>query len=60
VLDVLYTPADQGHVVSASVLWQGDRLQVQGGLRSYGGPEGSVMAQLPTRQTAYVQGTWAF
>lgn len=60
VLDVLYTPADQGHVVSASVLWQGDRMQVQGGVRSYGGPDGAVMAQLPTRQTAYVQGTWAF
>lgn len=59
-LDVLYTPADQGHVVTASLLWQGDRVQVQGGLRVYGGPASAVMAQLPTQRTAYVAASWAF
>jgi hypothetical protein len=59
-LDVLYTPADAGHVVTASLVWQGDRVQVQGGLRAYGGPDNAVMAQLPSRSTAYVAATWAF
>jgi len=59
-LDVLYTPADQGFSVSASLLWKGDRVQVQAGLRSYGGPESAVLAQLPTKHTAYLYGQWSF
>jgi hypothetical protein len=59
-LDVLYTPADQGRVVTASLNWQGDRVQVQGGLRAYGGPVDAVMVQLPSRQLAYVAMNWAF
>ena len=59
-LDVLYTPADQGFAVSASMLWKGDRVQLQAGLRSYGGPETSVMGQLPNKQTAYLYGQWSF
>jgi hypothetical protein len=59
-LDVLYTPADQGRVVTASLIWQGDRVQVQGGLRAYGGPVDAVMVQLPSRQLAYVAMSWAF
>lgn len=59
-LDMLYTPADQGRIVTAALNWQGDRVQVQGGFRLYGGPAGAVMAQLPSRSTAYVTATWAF
>ena len=59
-LDVLYTPDDQGRAVTASLAWQGDRLQVQGGLRTYGGPANALLMQLPVRQQAYVAATWAF
>ena len=59
-LDVLYTPVDQGRATTASVTWQGDRVQVQGGLRSYGGPMDAVLVQLPSRQLAYLALTWAF
>ncbi|TXT35429.1 MAG: hypothetical protein FD135_4914 [Comamonadaceae bacterium] len=59
-LDLLYTPADQGRVVTAALTWQGDRVQVQGGVRVYGGPAQAVLAQLPSRQLAYVALTWAF
>ena len=59
-LDVLYTPADQGRMVTASLGWQGDRVQVQGGWRGYGGPADAVLAQLPSRSTAYLCATWPF
>jgi hypothetical protein len=59
-LDILYTPADQGRVVTASLSWQGDRMQVQGGLRAYGGPANALLMQLPTRGMAYVASTWTF
>ena len=59
-LDVLYTPQDRGRVLTASLNWQGDRVQVQGGLRHYGGPAQSVLAQLPSRRQAYLALTWAF
>ena len=59
-LDLLYMPADQGRVVTASLTWQGDRVQLQGGLRVYAGPAEAVLMQLPVRSVAYVVGTWAF
>ena len=59
-VDWLYTPADQGQVLTASLTWQGDRLRVQGGARFFGGPATAVLAQLPARSTAYVQGVWTF
>jgi hypothetical protein len=59
-LDMLYTPADQGRVMTASLSWQGDRVQVQGGLRVHAGPADAVLMQLPARSTAYVASTWAF
>jgi hypothetical protein len=59
-LDLLYTPADGGRSVTGSLTWQGDRWQVQGGWRVYGGPSDAVMAQLPSRSQAYVAATWAF
>jgi hypothetical protein len=59
-LDVLYTPADQGRAVTTSLTWQGDRVQVQGGWRVYAGPAAAALAQLPSRQVAYLALTWAF
>ncbi|MDD2926842.1 hypothetical protein, partial [Rhodoferax sp.] len=59
-LDLLYHPADGGHLVTAALLWKGDRVQVQGGLRLAGGPRDAVLMQLPTRQQAFLAGTWAF
>ena len=58
--DLLYTPADAGRVVTASLGWQGDRVRIDGGCRLYGGPDGAVLAQLPTRRIVYLAGTWAF
>jgi hypothetical protein len=59
-VDMLYTPADAGRVVTASLGWQGDRVRVDGGARLYGGPSDAVLAQLPTRRLAYLAVTWAF
>ena len=58
--DLLYTPADAGRTVTASLGWQGDRVRVDAGLRLYGGPSDAVFAQLPARRIAYVAGTWSF
>jgi hypothetical protein len=59
-LDVLYMPADRGHVVTAALGWQGNRLRLDAGVRVNGGPADAVAAQLPVRRTAYLAGTWAF
>jgi len=59
-IDMLWTPADAGHVITASVGWQGDRVRVDGGLRTYGGPSSAVLAQLPTNRIVYVAGSWSF
>ena len=60
VIDLLFTPADRGRVVTGSLGWQGDRVRVDAGLRVYGGPASAVLAQLPTRRIGYVAGTWSF
>ena len=59
-IDMLYTPADAGRVLTSALGWQGDRVRLDGGLRSYGGPSAAVIAQTPTRRTMYVAGTWSF
>jgi hypothetical protein len=59
-LDILWTPQDDGRVLTASLGWQGDRWHLVGGLRLYGGPNTSVLAQLPSSKTAYVSATWTF
>lgn len=59
-LDCLYHPADGGQIWTASLGWQGDRIRLDAGLRRYGGPSASVLAQLPQRGQAYVAATWAF
>lgn len=59
-LELLSHPDDGGRIVTASLRYQGDRVQIQGGLRDYGGPASAVLAQLANRQQAYLQGSWAF
>ncbi len=59
-LDLLYHPSDSGLMATAALLWKGDRVQVQGGMRIHTGADGSVVAQLPTQRQAYVQANWAF
>lgn len=59
-LDLLYHPSDGGLMVTASLLWKGDRVQVQGGMRIHTGADDAVVVQLPTQRQAYVQASWAF
>jgi hypothetical protein len=59
-IDLLYTPADAGQVLTASLGWQGDRVRLDAGVRRYGGPSGAVLAQVPTRRLVYAAVTWAF
>ena len=59
-LDVLYHPADGGRMVTASLVWQGDRMKLEGGVRVNGGPTTAVARQLPVQKQGYVMGTWAF
>jgi hypothetical protein len=59
-LDVLYTPADQGFVSTASLLWSGDHIKLEGGLRTHGGPQSAIVRQLPVQRQGYVIATWAY
>lgn len=59
-LDVLYHPADGGRMVTANLVWQGDRVKLEGGVRVNGGPKASVARQLPVQKQAYLMGIWAF
>jgi hypothetical protein len=59
-LDLLLTPADRGRIVTASLVWQGDRARLEAAWRHYGGPAGAVLAQVPTRRQATLVGTWPF
>jgi len=59
-LDVLWTPEDNGRIVTAALGWQGDRISINGGVRFYGGPSKAILAQLPDSRTAYISATWAF
>ena len=59
-LDVLWHPEDGGRMITASLVWQGDRVKVEGGLRMNGGPATAVVRQLPVQKQAYLMGTWAF
>jgi hypothetical protein len=59
-LDLLYNPEDGGRIVTASLAWTGDRWRVDAGLRHWGGPAASVIAQLPQRRLAYLASSWSF
>lgn len=58
--DALWSPQDSGRILTTSGTWQGDRWQLQAGLRQWAGPGDSVIAQLPTRRLAYAAASLAF
>lgn len=59
-LDALWTPADRGHVVTATASWQGDRTRVSASWRAYGGPADALFAQLPVRRSVGLAASVAF
>jgi len=58
-LDALWQPADRGRVVTAALQWQGDRLRIDAAWRHFGGPAGSLLAQLPVRGTVLLAASLA-
>jgi len=59
-IDVLYHPADGGRMLTANLVWQGDRVKLEGGVRVTGGPTHAVVRQLPVQKQGYLMGTWVF
>jgi hypothetical protein len=59
-LDLLYTPADQGLTTTASVVWTGEHIKWEAGLRNTSGPNAAVVRQLPVQRQGCVVATWAF
>jgi hypothetical protein len=59
-LDLLYHPDDGGLLLTAALLWKGDRTQLQAGVRVTTGPADAVLQQLPLQRQAYVQTRWLF
>lgn len=59
-LDMLYTPADRGRIVTAALAWQDDRVKLEGGLRAMVGPVDAIVRQLPVQRQGFVAVTWAF
>jgi hypothetical protein len=59
-LDALVTPADRGHVVTAGVQWQGDRVRLNAAWRVMGGPADALYAQLPQRRSGVLSAAWSF
>jgi len=57
-LDLLYHPTDDGRLYTASLAWKGDRLRLEGGLRTSAGPGTAVVRQLPVQRQAFVQAVW--
>lgn len=58
--DALVTPADRGRIVTLGVQWQGDRWRLNAVLRTYGGPDNALLAQLPQRRIGVLAAAWAF
>jgi hypothetical protein len=59
-LDWLHHPGDGGNLWTAALLWKGDRVQVQGGLRLSSGPLDALLMQMPVQRQLYLNGTWSF
>ena len=59
-LDVLYMPADQGVLATASVVWTGERINIAMGLRTTAGPDSATVRHMPYQRQGYVVATWAF
>ena len=52
-IDILLAPEDRGLVVTAGIMWQGDRVRLDMGARRFGGAKGSIFAQMPLRSMTY-------
>lgn len=59
-LDWLYHPADGGRIWTAALLWKGDRVQLQGGLRLNSGPVAALVMHMPVQRQVYLAGSWSF
>lgn len=46
--------------VAGNLVWQGDRVKLEGCVRVNCGPKASVARQLPVQKQAYLMGPWAF
>ena len=59
-IDMLYTPEDDGRVVTASLGYEADHIRIDAGLRVYGGRADSAYRLLPEKRVAYVALQLAF
>jgi hypothetical protein len=59
-LDALVTPSDGGHILTAAVQWQGERVRLNAAWRIYGGPADALSSQLPQRQVGLLAASWPF
>jgi hypothetical protein len=59
-IDLLYTPADGGYVVTTALSYARDRYRVDSGIRCYGGPTQSAYRLLPEQRVAYLGLRFAF
>ncbi len=59
-LDLLYTPADRGAIATASIIWTGERIKLEAGLRANAGPRSAIVRQLPVQRQGYVVASWPF
>ena len=59
-LDVLYMPADQGVLATASVVWTGERINIAMGLRTTAGPDSAMVRHMPYQRQGYVVASWPF
>jgi len=58
--DVLWAPDDGGRIFTLALNWQGDKINLNAGLRTMAGPDGSIFKQLPVNQSIYLSGQYAF
>ena len=52
--DVLKSLSDGGWILTTALVWQGERLRLEAGLRRHGGPAESAYRLLPERAAAFV------
>lgn len=58
-LDLLYTPADRGLLATASLVWTGEQVRLEAGLRASAGAADALQRQLPVQRQAYLLASWA-
>ena len=58
-LDILYTPGDQGYVVTFKINYEGDKHQLSAALRRFGGPADAAYQLLPEQWILWLGWEWA-